>query len=137
MLLTLNLQLMFPFLGIAFLTIPWVLSLKPKTETLRAKLARVDWIGGVCFTTSTILFLMAVSWGGTEESWSSFRTLVPLILGTLGIIAALGWEVYGAKEPFLRHRLFHCTSSYAVFFGAMVQGCLVSMRISFSMICSH
>jgi hypothetical protein len=44
------------------------------------------------------------------------------------MIVALVWEAYGGKDPFLRHRLFHCNNSYFVYFGAMVQGCLVSQH---------
>lgn len=123
--------LMFPFCGIGFATIPFVLSLKPKTETLAEKLRRVDWIGGFIFVSSVTAFLVAISWGGTQQPWNSFRTLVPLLIGIAGIIVAMIWEIYGAKEPFLRHRLFHCPSSYAAYLGGLVQGLLVRRPFSY------
>lgn len=117
--------LMFPFCFLGFVTIPLVLTLKPRTTSLKEKLARVDWFGGFLFISSSTAFLVAISWGGTQESWGSWRTYVPLELGSLGIVGSLLWERYGAKEPFLKRSLFHCVSSYAAYFGAMVQGLLV------------
>jgi hypothetical protein len=126
--------LMLPFCFIGFATIPWVLTLKPKTETLQEKLMRVDWLGGALFISSSTSFLIAVSWGGTQEPWSSFRTIVPLVLGIAGLILTGLWETFGAKEPFLRRSLFHCPSAFAAYFGALIQGFLVSILPSFSRI---
>jgi Fungal trichothecene efflux pump (TRI12) len=120
---------MFPFCLAGFVTLPFVLSLKPRKETLTEKLRRVDWMGGFLFTASTTIFLAAISWGGSQEPWNSFRTFVPLIIGAVGMIAALFWEAYVANEPFLRHRLFHCRSSYAAYIGALVQGFLVRYSV--------
>ena len=53
---------MFPFLGIAFVTVPFVLTLKPQKESLKSKLARVDWLGGGLFIASSTAFLIAISW---------------------------------------------------------------------------
>jgi MFS family permease len=117
--------LMFPFCFVGFITIPLVLTLKPRTSSVREKLARVDWFGGFLFISSTTAFLIAICWGGTEEPWGSFRTIVPFVFGILGIIGSLIWEAYWAKEPFLKRSLFYSVSSYAAYFGAMVQGLLV------------
>lgn len=117
--------LMFPFCGIGFATIPWLLTLKLPETTFKDKLARVDWLGGFLFISSSAAFLIAISWGGTQEPWSSFRTVVPLVLGLLGIGATMMWERSGAHEPFLRKSLFHCTSSFAAYAGATAQGLLL------------
>ena len=117
---------MFPFCFIGFCTIPWLLTLKPRADTFGGKVRRVDWFGGVLFIASSTAFLVAVSRGGVEEPWGSFRTIVPLVLGPLGIAGTIVWEATGAVEPFLLHSLFHSRSSYAAYFGAMVQGLLVS-----------
>jgi hypothetical protein len=77
------------------------------------------------FIASATSFLIGVSWGGIQYSWTSWRTLVPMIIGGVGIIASLEWETYGAKEPFLRRSLFHNWSAIASYIGAVVQGCLV------------
>ena len=117
---------MFPFCFFGFATIPFVLTLKPRNSTFREKLLRVDWLGGVLFISSCTTFLVAVSWGGAQEPWESFRTLVPLILGAFGIVVTLCWEGYGANEPFLRRSLFYCPSAFIAYFGTTVQGLIVS-----------
>lgn len=93
---------------------------------MKEKLLRVDWLGGFLFISSSTSLLIAISWGGTKEPWSSFRTLVPFSLGFAGLIITGLWETYGAREPFLRRRLFYCPSAFAAYAGATIQGFLVS-----------
>ncbi|KAF4627889.1 hypothetical protein G7Y89_g10263 [Cudoniella acicularis] len=116
---------MFPFCLFGFVVIPPLLTLKLPKTTLKERLLRVDWFGSFIFIASSTSFLIAITWGGTEEPWGSFRTLLPLILGASGLLATGIWEAYGAREPFLRRSLFYCSSSYAAFIGAMVQGLLL------------
>ena len=114
--------LMFPFCGIGVVSITWLLTLKLPETTFKDKLARVDWLGGFLFISSTTTFLIAISWGGTQEAWDSFRTLVPLVLGIMGIGATMAWERFGTDNPFLRKSLFYCPSSFVAYFGAAAQG---------------
>lgn len=85
----------------------------------------VDWIGGFLFVSSTCSFLIGLTWGGSQYPWSSWRTLVPLIVGFGGIIATVMWERYGASRPFLRLELFNSASALAAYTGAVLQGLLV------------
>lgn len=117
--------LMFPFCAFGLIAIPLLLTLKPKRETLGAKLARVDWVGGFIFTSSATSFLIAISWGGTQYSWSSAHTLVPLILGILGLAVVFPWEHYFAREPFLKPSLFKSISAVAIFICGASQGLLL------------
>ncbi|KIW06855.1 uncharacterized protein PV09_02531 [Verruconis gallopava] len=117
--------IMFPFIGIAFATIPFVLTLKPRTESFGTKLARVDWIGGFLFISSSTSLLIAISWGGTQEPWSSWRTIVPLVLGAFGLVATGLFETYLAKEPIFGRNIFHCRDSFAAYAGATLQGFLL------------
>ena len=63
--------------------------------------------------------------GGSQYPWSSWRTLVPLIVGFGGIVAMLIWESYGVARPFLRLELFNSYSALAAYIGAVLQGFLV------------
>ena len=118
----------FPICGIALVLVPLVVRLKMNETTLNDQLLRVDWIGGFVFIASTTSFLIAISWGGTQNPWDSARTLVPLILGIVGIGAALFWEFRYATQPFLRRTLFHSVSATAGYCAAVVQGCLVRVQ---------
>lgn len=118
--------LMFPFCAIGLALVPLVVSLKPRSATWREMLVRVDWIGAFFFIPSATGFLVAISWGGTQFHWSAVAVIVPLALGFLGLASTVVYERFFAKEPFLRHSLFHSRSSFAVYAGAFVQGLLVS-----------
>lgn len=58
--------LMFPICGFGLVTIPYLLTLRPKTATMQEKFRRIDWLGGFLFTGSTTTFLIAISWGGLQ-----------------------------------------------------------------------
>ncbi|KAH9904889.1 major facilitator superfamily transporter [Xylariomycetidae sp. FL2044] len=108
---------MFPFLGIALVAVPCLLTLKPKKSTFREKWEKIDWTGAVLFIASATSFLMAVSWGGVQYAWDSYQTLVPLILGLAGLIATLAFEHYVAKRPFLPSTVFtnrHAITAYVL-----------------------
>lgn len=104
--------------------------LETRISSFKEKLLRVDWFGGFLFIASMTSFLIAISWGGVQEPWGSFRTLVPLIFGVLGVVATLAWEYWGAKEPFLRRSLFYCWSALAAYCAAVCQGIVVCFSSS-------
>ncbi|PGH04888.1 hypothetical protein AJ80_08437 [Polytolypa hystricis UAMH7299] len=112
----------FPFCAIGFIMVPISVKLKMQESTFMSKIKRVDWIGGFLFIGSTTIFLMAVSWGGMQFAWDSAGTLVPLIIGTVGILATLVYEFRFVKEPFLRKSLFHNRSAIAAYICTIIQG---------------
>ena len=118
----------FPFCAAGLVMIPLVVKLQTERTSLKHKLGQVDWIGGIIFTASMTSFLVAITWGGVQFAWSSFRTLVPLIVGVFGVIVALAWEIWWTKTPFLRLFLFNSRSAVLTYFMALLQGLLVSPR---------
>jgi MFS family permease len=114
-----------PFCGIGFVMVPLFVKLRTEKTSLKSKLLRVDWLGGFLFIGSLTSFLIAVSWGGVQFAWSSFQTLVPLLVGIAGVTISLFWERYGAREPFLRKSLFHSPSAIAAYICALVQGLIL------------
>ena len=116
----------FPFCTMGLVIVPLVIKLETKRSSVKEKLARVDWFGGFIFVGSLTSFLMGITWGGVDFPWSSFRTLAPLLIGVLGIGATFTWEIWGAKQPFMRLFIFDSLSTVAIYFCAMMQGLLVS-----------
>ncbi|KAI0545411.1 major facilitator superfamily transporter [Xylaria curta] len=114
--------LMFPFLGFSLVAVPCLLTLKPKEATLSEKLMRIDWLGSLIFTGSATSFLIAVSWGGSQFEWNSIQTLVPLIVGFVGLLFTLVYERFWAKQAFLRHSLYHNASSIVGYICGSIQG---------------
>ena len=116
----------FPFCALSLVAVPLVVKLESRRSSIKEKFLRVDWFGGFVFVASFTSFLMGLTWGGVQFPWSSFRTLVPLLVGILGVGATFAWEKWGAKQPFIRLAICDSLSTGAVYFGAIVQGLLVS-----------
>lgn len=116
---------MFPMCLFGLVATPWLLTLRPQQATTAEKLARVDWVGGLLFMLSTALFLVAICWAGNQYAWNSAATIVPLVVGAVGIGASIVWERF-AKEPMLRKSLFWSPGSIAGYICGLIQGCLVS-----------
>ena len=58
-------------------------------------------------------------------AWSSFRTLVPLILGFSGMLVFVMYELYVAKTPLIPLRIFANRTAAVNYIGTLVQGMLL------------
>lgn len=116
----------FPFCAIGLAMIPFVVRLKAKRASFLERIYMTDWIGAGLFISSTCSFLIGITWGGTQFPWSSWRTIVPIVLGAAGVAATLCWERFGASQPFLRVWLFKEHAAIAAYACAVIQGLLVS-----------
>jgi MFS family permease len=95
-----------PFIGICVVIVPLFLRLNVIPQSIATKLRRVDWIGTVLFVGSMASLLIPLTWGGVMYPWSSWRTLVPLLIGAAGLIGFCLFEAYVAPEPLLRLSVF-------------------------------
>lgn len=97
-----------PLCGVAVILMFLFLQVKyDKTASLWEKLKRVDYVGNAILMTSVISILLSLTWAGTLHPWSSWRTILPLILGFLGLIGFIFYE--GSRwcvEPTVPLRLF-------------------------------
>ncbi|KAL1897369.1 hypothetical protein Sste5346_004105 [Sporothrix stenoceras] len=71
------------------------------------KLGRFDWVGSVLFTAGTTAFLYGLTTGGVANPWSSYKVLVPLIIGPFVVLFFGYYEWYWAKEPIISRRIFN------------------------------
>ncbi|KAF2095775.1 MFS general substrate transporter [Rhizodiscina lignyota] len=115
----------FPFCGLGFLMIPLFVKLETTKTSFVERLMRVDWMGGFLFIGGLTTFLIPITWGGIQFPWNSASTIVPLVLGTIGVFGSLVWEKYKAKEPFLRKSLFNNVSAIAAYICALCQGLIL------------
>lgn len=90
-------------------------------------LGRVDWVGGILFIAGMTAFLLGITWGGVQYSWSSFKTWLPILLGGLLVIVSLVYEAFVPSEPFIRLSVFHNMSAAITFFLTLVHGLIVSI----------
>ena len=93
-----------PFCAAGLIMTLLFINLRTEKTSLKSKLLRIDWVGGFLFISGLTSFLIGVSWGGVQFAWSNFRTILPIALGVYGVGAALVWERYIAREPFIRRR---------------------------------
>jgi MFS family permease len=113
----------FPFCIVAYPLIFFGMNLKRKKDNIPS----VDWVGASLFTGSILSWLIALSWGGVQYSWTGYQTMVPLCLGVAGVFVTVAWERYAVKHPFLQLSIFRSPASIAVYIGSVVQGILVNI----------
>ncbi|KAF1974668.1 MFS general substrate transporter [Bimuria novae-zelandiae CBS 107.79] len=77
-----------PICGVALAVV--LLFMRVKTGASRtghSKLKQVDWLGNLIFIPSMVSLLLGLVMGGIQHPWSSWRIILPLVLGCLGWIA--------------------------------------------------
>lgn len=117
----------YPFCGIGFLVATVFVRLNAvENLTLIQKMKRTDWVGAMLFVGSMTSFLVGLSWGGIQHPWISAATLAPMGAGVVGIGIFVWWQYYMGVNSLLPMRIFYNWSAVAAFYGAMVNGLIVS-----------
>ena len=99
---------------------------------LVGRLKRIDYVGNAILMASTVSILFALTYGGAKYAWSSWRILMPLVLGLLGMTLFMVYE--GSKfcvEPVVPLRLFGNRTSAAAYMLAFMWSILSMWRIYF------
>jgi MFS family permease len=102
--------------------------LKTIDQPLRVKLRRLDWIGIVLFTIGCTLFTSPIAWAGAMFPWSSYKTLVPLVLGLVVLVAFVYYEKRPI-EPVFPYRMFKDRTASFTLLAAFLHG-VVNYSIS-------
>ncbi|KAK5697099.1 hypothetical protein LTR17_024005 [Elasticomyces elasticus] len=120
-----------PFLAIGTPLVIIFLNLKFKQTTTMQQLRRIDWVGAVLFIGSTTGFLIPLTWGGVMYTWSSWRTLVPLIISAAGLVAFVVWEEKYAADPLIRISIVKNRTVALTYAGDFLQGLLLWCNLYF------
>ncbi|KAJ6115785.1 hypothetical protein N7523_006202 [Penicillium sp. IBT 18751x] len=115
----------FPFIGIGSALLMFYFPHLPRTDTLSAQLRQIDFPGMFLFVASISSFLIPLSWGGIMYPWSSWHTLVPLVLGALGLFAFAIYESRRAIHPLISPALFRDRSTIISLAGFSALGFLL------------
>ncbi|KAK2592123.1 hypothetical protein QQS21_010194 [Conoideocrella luteorostrata] len=102
------------FLRIKHIAVPWT-----KVFT------QVDWVGNVVFIGSITSLLIGLTFGGTVYEWSSWRIIVPIVVGCVGWAGfhAYEWYIKDANPCVPPHVFSHRTSGaafYMIFITSML-----------------
>ncbi|KAL2009526.1 hypothetical protein VTN00DRAFT_5333 [Thermoascus crustaceus] len=112
----------FPFIGVGVVFVLLFLKLNFIHSSLMDKLRRIDYIGTVLFVGSTASFLIPLPWGGVMYDWDSRRTLVPLIIGAVGLVVFAIYEYLFASDPIVPYSIFQNRTATVTFIGSVLQG---------------
>lgn len=103
-----------------------------KDSTLREKVKRIDYIGNTLFMTSIVSILIALAFSGTVFPWSSWRIILPLILGFIGLVLFYLFERSRfCLEPTLPPQLFANRTSATAFILTFIHSILFMWAIYF------
>ncbi|KAL4246490.1 MFS transporter superfamily protein [Abortiporus biennis] len=119
-----------PLTGFAGVLVLVFLKLKTPKQTLREKLARIDWIGNFLIVASSASAVIGLTWGGVKFPWNSAKVLVPLILGLVGLVIFTIYEFTVPREPIMPYTLLSnrtSVSGYLQTFLApiVILGCVI------------
>ena len=122
-----------PISGVALLFIVPFLNLKyRRVGTVWDRFKRVDWLGNAVLIGAVTAILLALAWGGTLHAWGSWRTILPLVWGFLGLAAFAAIQISGyIEEPTMPPRLFSNRTSVSIYVMAFVHGILLLYVIFF------
>ncbi|KAH7117092.1 major facilitator superfamily domain-containing protein [Dendryphion nanum] len=98
----------------------------PPQEPKLSQLWKIDVVGYFLFTASIISILLGLSWGGIMYEWSHYRSFVPIQLGTVGLLFFFVWSWMSPLPSILNIGAFLESNSLITYFGAMIQGGVVS-----------
>ncbi|KAJ5728544.1 MFS general substrate transporter [Penicillium malachiteum] len=110
-----------PIIGVALFLAVFFMRLKPIEQSFRSKFARIDWLGMLVFAAGCILFALPLSWAGNIYPWSSWRTIVPLVIGVLILVAFAFYERY-PSDPVFPYRIFRSRTASMTLLGSFIHG---------------
>ncbi|KAF8322732.1 MFS general substrate transporter [Clavulina sp. PMI_390] len=117
-----------PLDGIAALLVLVFLKMKIPPGTFVEKARKIDVAGNLLIIGSTTSFILALTWGGVTYSWSSYKVLVPLVIGSIGLCGCVVYEAYIPKYPTMPPHLFKNTTTVLGFFGSfLVFACIINV----------
>ncbi|KKA28700.1 hypothetical protein TD95_003789 [Thielaviopsis punctulata] len=114
-----------PMIGVASVLVYFFLNQSSVPGTFSSKVRRIDWVGTFIFTTGSTSFLFGLSTGGVMYPWSSWRCLLPLIIGFILMAVFLYWEFNYAAEPLVSRGLFNNWSIIVAYIHAILHGALL------------
>lgn len=113
-----------PLLGLDVALAALFLRLKALEEPLPARFARLDWIGSLMFTIGAAAFVLPLSWAGNLYPWSSWETIVPLVIGLLVLLVFAYYEAK-PEAPLFPRRIFKSRTSLMTLLSGTIHGLII------------
>ncbi|RYP83582.1 hypothetical protein DL769_001336 [Monosporascus sp. CRB-8-3] len=103
-----------PICAVPFVALLLFMRMKKAESGNQPKLRQIDFIGNVLFIPSMVAVIFGLVTGGIEFPWSSWRVILPLVIGAVGWIA-FHIHQHFAIYPSVPSRLFGNRTSAAAF----------------------
>jgi EmrB/QacA subfamily drug resistance transporter len=90
-----------------------------RASSWKLALARVDWVGNIVFIAAICSLLIGLVQGGIVYPWSSWRVILPIVLGACGWVAFHAYESMPPRfcpEPSVPSRIFTNRTSASAFY---------------------
>ncbi|KAI0890576.1 major facilitator superfamily domain-containing protein [Annulohypoxylon maeteangense] len=123
-----------PVGGVSFATLFFFLHVNySREQDWVARLKRIDYLGNAILVASSAAILVALTYAGTRYAWSSWHTLVPLLLGFAGFCLFFIFETsrWAPQEPVIPARLFTNRTSIIVAINTFLNSALVYWSLFF------
>ncbi|KAF3012632.1 hypothetical protein E8E14_010205 [Neopestalotiopsis sp. 37M] len=120
-----------PIVGLGMIFVTLFLKQAQVPGQIVEKLKKFDWLGSALFSVSSASFLFGLTTGGIRFPWSSYQTLLPLIIGLLGILGFGYWEFNFASEPIVDKRIFRTWTAISTYIQTMLHGLILWAAIYF------
>lgn len=114
-----------PVITIGFVGCAWFLKLERKEGTIEEKLSKIDYIRSIIFVGSLNSFLILLTWDGVSYSWTSWHSLVPLLLGAIGLVGFCAYESMLPRRPIIPTRLFRNSSTSIAYSCTFLHGMIL------------
>ena len=114
-----------PICGLGFVAVVAFLKLNKLPGALITKIVKFDWAGVFLLTASATSFLMPLSWGNVMFPWSSWRTIVPLLLGAAGLMGFVVYEATVPHDPIIRLSIFKRRTALLCYFSTFLHGIIL------------
>ncbi|TFK49175.1 MFS general substrate transporter [Heliocybe sulcata] len=111
-----------PMAGLAIFVSIMLLPLKGVKGNMKEKFMKIDYVGSFLTILSSILILIALTWGGVTYPWASAQVLVPLFLGVLVLAGFFVWEAKYAVLPIIPVHIFRHKTVSGVYICTLCNG---------------
>ncbi|KAF2829297.1 MFS general substrate transporter [Ophiobolus disseminans] len=120
-----------PISALGFILVFFFLKLRSIDQPFRTRLARLDFIGMALFAIGCTLFATPLTWAGAMFPWSSWKTILPLILGAL-FLAAFAWYESKPANPVIPHRIFESRTASVTLAASFLHGAVTYSSVLYT-----
>ncbi|CDZ98057.1 Tetracycline resistance protein TetB/drug resistance transporter [Phaffia rhodozyma] len=112
-----------PLTAISVIVVIFVLPLKRVQGSWKEKIGRIDYAGAGLTLAGTTVFLLPISWGGTEHAWNSAAVIAPLVIGIL-LFLLFFWMETRVALPIIPMRIFRNITVAGIMSSTFLTGCI-------------